>query len=191
MKSYQLRLDGPSEISAESSIARRRHVVMGLLGYFLPVAFLAIGITTLVESAGVDVSQPMRIGLIAVLLAVVLWRGGTVSAGIRADGVRVRNRWRQLVVPWDQITAAEVGSSIPYGLFDLVDDMANESMSGSSAEEDMQLSDILLIERRGRRRRLPVYATLGLARRPAELQAFVDALAARGIDVTHERRRPG
>lgn len=191
MATYQSRLAGSAEVRAESRTARRRHVAMGVIGYLVPAVLLALGVKTLFESMGVDLTPPTVIAVVAVGLAIAVWRGATVSAAVRPDGLRVRNRWRQLVVPWNEVESAEIGSSITYGLFDLVDDLydiANNTASvGSTPEEDMQFSDVLLIARRGRRRRLPVYATLGMTRHPAEMRAFVDAIAAHGIDVTRER----
>ncbi len=193
MDTYQSRLAGTSDVRVQCSTARWRHVTIGFIGYLIPIVVGVFGTTALVESMGVDVPPRTATVTVVVLLAIVVWRGATVSAAVRPDGLRVRNRWRQLVVPWHEIESAEVGSSITYALFDLVDsvrELVDGTDSGLSAEEEMQVSDVLLVTRRGRRRRLPVYATLGLTRNPDEMLAFLDAVEAHGVAVTRERPSP-
>ncbi len=57
-------------------------------------------------------------------------------------------------------------------------------------EGDDELANLLKIRRRGRRWRLPVYATFGMSADPGAMQPFVDALAAIGHEVVDERPIP-
>ncbi|MFN3256772.1 MAG: hypothetical protein ACE37B_13860 [Ilumatobacter sp.] len=190
MRTYTSRLAGQPQVRGACRTARWRHVSIGLIGYSVPIVAVALGGSALVESMDVELPPRTSIAIIAVLLATVVWRGATVSVIALPDGIRVRNRWRRTIVPWHEIESAAIGSSISYGLFDLVDgmrDIVNDSASELSVEEELQFSDVLLLVRRGRRRRLPVYATLGLTRDLDELRAFLDAIEAHGITIERER----
>lgn len=189
-ESQRSRSAGSSLVAARCATARRRHLYVGLLGYLVPSVVLAISVRELVRSLGGDLSLPV-LGLVTVaILAIPLWRGATVAAVVRPDGILVRNRWRRIVVPWDRVVSVEIAMSGSYSTLDLAEDLralfTSEPTPG--VEEFEQQNDVLKITRRGRRRRLPVYATLGLTLHLDTMQPFLDALEAHGVSV--DRTRP-
>lgn len=190
MRSSGSRVARASEVRADCSTAPWRHVTIGFFGYLAPSVLIGIGTHQLLKVIGIEASTD-TIGVVTVVcVGIALWRGGTVVAAARPDGLRVRNRWRQLVVPWHQITSVEIGSSISYGVFDFAKDTHDDftdNSSDTSDDERQQKIDVLLITRPGRRRRLPIYATLGFTKHLDEMQPFLEAVEAHGVPVTLER----
>jgi hypothetical protein len=184
-ESRRSRSAGSSVVAARCATARRRHIYVGVLGYSIPSVVLAIGIRELVRRLGGDLSLPVMGMVIVSILAIPLWRGATVAAVVRPDGLLVRNRWRRIVVPWDRVVSAEIAMSGSYSTLDLAEDLralfTSEPTLG--VEEFEQQNDVLKVTRRGRRRRLPVYATLGLTLHLDTMQPFLDALSAHGVQV--------
>ena len=119
-----------------------------------------------------------------------MWRGATVSAAVRPDGVSVRNRWRRVLVPFGEITAIEVRQSVTYGILGVglsVWHLFGPSYQALDVDGLVGETHLLMIGRRGHRRRLPLSATLGMARHPDEMAPFLEALAAHG----HRAELPG
>ena len=74
MMTNQSRLAESSEVRAESSTARWRHITIGLVGYFIPVVLLALGIKALLESLNVGAGPAPLLAIIAVSLLIVVWQ---------------------------------------------------------------------------------------------------------------------
>ena len=140
-----------------------------------------MGIDTLLETTGVEIPVSVQLGIVLAFAVLAAWRGSTVSAIVRPTEVFVRNRWRSVTVPLGEIEAVETGASVPYTTINVVDYVRYQFSSDSAMAADMlNPSDLLKIRRRGHRRRLPVYATLGMGSYVDDMQPFLTALAAAG-----------
>jgi hypothetical protein len=137
----------------------------------------------------VDVSSAVILGIAALFTLVAVWRGATVSTAVRPDGVRVRNRWRQVTVPFSEIVGVEIRSSLAYGFVGVLLSLwltfrPDYSAIDADALDRAGGTDMVMLRRSGHRRMLPVAATMGMARHFDEMQPYFDALAAHGHEVT-------
>lgn len=174
---------GTPAVRVDASSAHRASVVFGLPLYLLLIGALFGGLHALLRASGAD-GVPVVPTLVAgvVLLLVALGRGATMAVEIGDAGMWVRNRWRSVRLGWDEIEAVEVSTAVPYALVDIVH---NTTVVADPYGEERHLvdpsaSDVLAIRRRGRRRRLKAYASLGVTTDQEALQRLVAALAARG-----------
>ncbi len=184
------------EIRAESPTGRRVLAFVGFLGYLIPGALAMFAVGSIVDAAGVETSVAIRLAVFLAIPLLAAWRGATVSASVRPTDVVVRNRWRRVDVPLGEIEAVEVGTSAPYFLLALVLSV-RDTFTSSDVElvddDDLDLPDMLKMRRRGRRRRLPMYATFGMAADSDAMRPFLDALAAtgHGVDLAPSPEEPG
>jgi len=181
------------EVRAESSSGKRMLTSIGTLGYLILGILVASAIHVVVEAAGATMPFWVGLGVGLAIPVVAAWRGATISATVRPTDVVVRNRWRTEVVMVGEIEAVEVGTSAPYILLTLavmVRDLFSTSDDDVIDDDDEELPKLLKIRRRGRRWRLPVYATFAMSVDPAAMQPFLDALAGIGHEVVDERPTP-
>lgn len=163
---------------------------VGFLGYLIPGVLVALAVDRIVEAAGAEMPPAVQVGVGLAIPVIAAWRGATVSATVRPTDVVVRNRWRREVLPHGEIEAVQVGMSAPYFLLAFVLSVRDTFTSSDDQmidDDDMDLPEMLTIQRRGRRRWLPLYATFGMAADREAMQPFLDALAATGHEVVDER----
>ncbi len=176
---------GDSAVVARCRLGRWQLGLVGFFGYIVPGLLVAIAVDHLVDAVGSETTLGIRLAIAAAVPVIAAWRGATVSAAVQRDAVRVRNRWRTVVVPFGEIEAVEVRSSALYGVLGFalsIYELFSTDYAAVRASE-LTRSDLLAITRRGHRRRLPLYGTLGMARDLDAMQPFLAALAAAGHPV--------
>ena len=181
------------EVRAESRSGKWMLTSIGSLGYLVLGILVVFAIGGIAEAAGVTMPTAVVPAVGLAIPAIAAWRGATVSAAVRPTDVVVRNRWRTEVVLVGEIEAVEAGTSAPYILLTsamMLRDLFTMSDDDMTEEGDEALPNLLKIRRRGRRWRLPVYATFAMSADPAAMQPFLDALAAIGHEVVDERPTP-
>ena len=152
------------EVAARCPNARLWYGAVGFFVYTAVGMFVTVSIIIAADAFGSDIPRMIPISVLASIPVVAVWRGATVSAAVRPGGVWVRNRWRQVEVPFSEIIDVEVRESLQYGLLSLAFNQWAWSNSYSALGIDMVYGPgaLLMIRRQGHRNRLPVFATLGM-----------------------------
>ena len=173
------------EVSGRCPWARFRHVLLGLFLY-VPIGLVAsVVVSNLLEAVDVDMGVSARLWFAALVVVAATLRGATVDVVARSDGLHVRNRWRWTTVRWSDIQRIELRRSPAYWVFDLVQEVAYLFDSDLQIAHPYRFtqSQWLVVRRVGRRRRLPIAATLGYRAYGLRVAPFGEELRRRGRPV--------
>lgn len=172
------------DVEAQVRLGRVQHGLVGFFGYLIPGAVAALAVLNVIDALDIEPSRAVRLCIYLVLPVVAAWRGATVALTVRQDAVVVRNRWRTVTVPFGEIERIERGESMLYGPLQVITSIFMNVRGYSAFDTDAATSsDMLFVERRGHRRRLPAYATLGMAFHVEKVRPLIAALEAHGLVV--------
>lgn len=167
--------DGDSSgVAARSTGQRWALALTGFVVYFMLGIFVMMASGSIAD--GVDFPARLAFGLVPGFVAAI--RGATVKAVVKPDGIYVRNRWRQQTIPWSEVRSVDESASIGYTVVLSIRTLV--WMFGPAHDHHghhVRLgSSLLSVHRHGRRRGIPLYATIGNPMGPHQ-EAFRAALA--------------
>lgn len=169
-----------SVISGRCPMARFRHVLIGVILYG-PIAAL-VSARLVFDGADTGNRWGTMLLVMGLLLLVVVVAGASIDVRADGDGLRVRNRWRRATVRWSDIERIELRRSPAYWVFDVwVGWQLFFDSTYSAVGPLLSQSRWLVVRRHGRRRRLPVGATLGIMALADDVQPFITELERRGF----------
>lgn len=161
-------------------MARFRHVLIGVILYG-PIAAL-VSARLVFDGADTGNRWGTMLLVMGLLLLVVVVAGASIDVRADGDGLRVRNRWRRATVRWSDIERIELRRSPAYWVFDVwVGWQLFFDSTYSAVGPLLSQSRWLVVRRHGRRRRLPVGATLGILAFADDVQPFIEELERRGF----------
>lgn len=166
------------QVSGRCPGARLRHATIGAF-FYLPLAAL-VSARLVFDGADTHNRWGTMLLVMGAFLAVVVVAGAVIDVHADGDGLHVRNRWRRATVRWSDIERVELRRSRAYWVFDLWmlwNWWQDPSVAG---EPHFSQSRWLVVRRRGRRRRLPIGATLGIMTSADQVAPFVEELGRRG-----------